>query len=179
MMNEEELAKKIYEISYITGQFKLRSGQISNEYFDKYRFESQPVLLNEIANHMLPLIPQGTEALAGLELGGVPLATALSLKTGLPMVLVRKKPKDYGTGLLAEGLGDLKNKKLCLIEDVITTGGQVIQSAADLQSLGAHILGVICVILRGSGEELKSCGLNLFSVFTMSELKTFGDKTSR
>lgn len=177
-MDRESLAKSIYQASYITGQFKLRSGQTSNEYFDKYRFESQPHLLKAIAQHMLPMLPSDTQALAGLELGGVPLATALSLESGLPVVFVRKQAKDYGTCLLAEGLGDLSGKKLFVIEDVITTGGQVIESAAALKKVGAEILGVLCVILRGSGDELRAQQLNLKHLFTMTELKQFGDKTS-
>jgi len=175
-MDRDQLAKMIYRASYVTGQFKLRSGQNSSEYFDKYRFESQPQLLKEIAKRMLPLVPEGTEALAGLELGGVPLATALSLESGLPVVFVRKKAKDYGTCQLAEGLGELTKKKLCIIEDVITTGGQVIESATELKRSGAEVLGVICVILRGSGDEVRAMQLNLFSIFTMAELKDLGTK---
>lgn len=178
-MDKDQLAQKIYEVSYLMGDFKLRSGQTSHEYFDKYRFESRPELLREIAKKMLPLIPSGTEALAGLELGGVPLATALSLESRLPVVFVRKQPKNYGTCLLAEGLGSLEGKKLCLIEDVITTGGQVIESAEKLRSSGAQILGVICVILRGTGDELKNHKLPLFSIFMMEELKKFGNKSTK
>jgi orotate phosphoribosyltransferase len=80
---------------------------------------------------------------------------------------------------LAEGLGSLEGKKLCLIEDVITTGGQVIESAEKLRSSGAQILGVICAILRGTGDELKNHELPLFSIFTMEELKRFGIKTTK
>jgi orotate phosphoribosyltransferase len=176
-MDRAVLAKKIYQASYLTGRFILRSGQVSQEYFDKYRFESDPYILREIAKQMLPLILPGTQVLAGLELGGVPLATALSLESGLPVVFVRKQAKSYGTCQLAEGLGDLNGKKLLLIEDVITTGGQVIQSANELRKLGANILGVLCVILRGTGDELQAQDLSLQSLFTMSELKQLGDKT--
>ncbi len=135
-MTKQELAKKIYDIAHLTGEFKLRSGQVSNEYSDKYRFEAQPALLREIAKHMAPLIPAGTEVLAGLEMGGIPIATALSLETGLPCVFVRKEAKEYGTCKFAEGL-DIKDKKVCMIEDVVTTGGQVVLSTADLRSIGA------------------------------------------
>ncbi|HEY1078725.1 MAG TPA: phosphoribosyltransferase family protein, partial [Bdellovibrio sp.] len=134
-MTKAELAKKIYDIAHLTGEFKLRSGQVSHEYFDKYRFEAQPTLLREIAKQMAPLIPVGTEILAGLEMGGIPVATALSLETGIPCVFVRKKAKDYGTCKFAEGL-EIKGKKVCIIEDVVTTGGQVVLSTADLRSLG-------------------------------------------
>ena len=172
-MTRAELAKKIYQISYLQGKFKLRSGTTSQEYFDKYRFESQPALLAAIAEHLAPFIPKDTEVLAGLELGGVPIATALSLKTGLPVTFVRKKAKDYGTCQFAEGL-EVKNRKVCIIEDVITTGGQVLLSTKDLRSLGAHVENVLCVIYRGKEKQepaLIELGLNMVPLFTMDQLK--------
>src|ERR1700722_4267221 len=103
-MTRMELAAAIFKSSYLRGDFKLRSGQKSNEYFDKYRFESEPEILAEIAKKMTPLVPKGTQVLAGLEMGGIPIATALSLESGLPAVFVRKKAKEYGTCRVAEGL---------------------------------------------------------------------------
>lgn len=140
-----ELAKGIYNTSRLTGTCKLRSGQVSNQYFDKYLFESNPVLLLAIAKQLKELIPPETEVLAGLEMGGIPVATALSLQTGLPAVFVRKEAKKYGTCKLAEGV-DITGKNVCIIEDVITTGGQILLSTKDLRELGAkvhHVLGVI------------------------------------
>ena len=169
-MIRSELAKKIYEISYLRGQFKLRSGQTSSEYFDKYRFEAEPLLLKAIAEQMAPLIPKDTEILAGLEMGGIPIATALSLHTGLPALFVRKKAKDYGTCQFAEGR-DFKGKKLCIIEDVVTTGGQVLLSTDDLRKAGALVTDVLCVIHRGTGTPLAEAKLNLHPLFTMEELK--------
>ena len=170
-MNKKDLAKKIYEVAHLAGEFKLRSGQISHEYFDKYRFEARPELLSEIAQQMKALIPAGTQALAALEMGGIPIATALSLITGIPCVFVRKEAKEYGTCKFAEGL-EIKGLKLCVIEDVVTTGGQVILSTADLRSMGAEVADVLCVIHRGGGEEkLKEVGLRLQALFNMDELK--------
>ena len=100
------LAARVYDIAHLTGTFTLRSGTTSTEYFDKYRFEADPALLRDIAAAMAPLVPDGIDALAGLELGGVPIATALSLETGLPARFVRKEAKTYGTCQLAEG-GDI------------------------------------------------------------------------
>jgi orotate phosphoribosyltransferase len=170
-MTKSDLAKKIFEVAHLTGEFKLRSGQTSHEYFDKYRFEARPEVLKEIAEQMKPLIPAGTQALAALEMGGIPIGTALSLATGIPCVFVRKEAKEYGTCQFAEGL-DVKGLKLCLIEDVITTGGQVVLSTNDLRKLGASVTEVLCVIHRGGGEEnLKKAGLQLKALFTMDELK--------
>ena len=171
-MDRKELATRIYNISHLTGSFTLRSGQVSSEYFDKYLFESDPALLADIASEMAKLVPEGTEIVAGLEMGGIPIATALSLTTGIPAVFVRKKAKEYGTCKLAEGL-DINGKKLCVIEDVITTGGQVVLSTNDLRGFGAIIGNVLCVIERDSKgrENLEKEGLKLHSLFTMEELK--------
>lgn len=171
-MTKQELAKKIYDICYLTGTFKLRSGQTSNEYFDKYRFESMPHLLKPVAQLLAPLIPPTTQALAGLEMGGIPIATALSLETGIPVVFVRKQAKSYGTCLFAEGI-DIADKKLCVIEDVITTGGQVLTSVQDLRNSNAIIDTVLCTILRGNADspEFKKADLTLKYLFTGEELK--------
>lgn len=170
--DRQTLCRAIYEVCYLTGEFKLRSGQTSSEYFDKYRFESQPSILKSIAKHLAPLIPAGTEVLAGLEMGGIPIATALSMETGLPVVFVRKKAKEYGTEKFAEGL-DVKNKKLLIVEDVVTTGGQILLSTEDLRSLGAEVLNAVCVIQRGQDlSKFKEHKLNLISLFTMDELKS-------
>jgi orotate phosphoribosyltransferase len=170
-MTHAELAKKIYDVAYLTGNFKLRSGQTSTEYFDKYRFEARPEILAAIADQLAPLIPAGTEVLAGLEMGGIPIATALSLKTGIPCCFVRKEAKSYGTCQFAEGF-DIKGKSVCIIEDVITTGGQVVISCKDLRGLGAKIESVLCVIDRskGNNQSLTEVALNLKALFTMQQL---------
>lgn len=170
-MNKQELAREIFNICHLTGEFKLRSGQVSHEYFDKYRFEAKPDLLAAIAKQMAKMIPSDTEVLGGLEMGGIPVATALSLATGLPTAFIRKKAKDYGTCQFSEG-ASIANKKVCLIEDVVTTGGQVLMSTADLRNIGAKISHVLCVIQRG--EDLSAFakeGLSLHPLFTMAELK--------
>ncbi|UKS28552.1 orotate phosphoribosyltransferase [Paenibacillus sp. HWE-109] len=170
-MDRITLANEIYKTAHLTGTFKLRSGKVSNDYFDKYLFESNPVLLSEIAEHLSKLIPTGTEILAGLEMGGIPIATALSLKTGIPVAFVRKKAKEYGTCKLAEGI-DIQGKNVCIIEDVVTTGGQILLSADDLKSYGAIVKNVICVIEREQQgrENLENSGLTFLSLFKMEEL---------
>ena len=170
-MDKNQLAQEIYKVSHLNGEFKLRSGLVSNEYFDKYLFESNPTLLKEIASQLSKLIPEGTEVLAGLEMGGIPIATALSLNTGIPVVFVRKEAKSYGTCKLAEGT-DIQNKNVCIIEDVVTTGGQILLSAEDLKNVGANVKNVLCVIDRNqSGKEnLFEANLQLHSLLTMEDL---------
>jgi orotate phosphoribosyltransferase len=173
-MHKTELARKVYQAAYITGDFLLRSGKRSNEYFDKYRFESRPELLREIAQQLAPFLPRGIDYLAGLEMGGIPIATALSLETGIPCVFVRKEAKAYGTCQFAEG-APIAGKRLCVVEDVITSGGQVLISTEDLRKAGAQVDTALCVINRsGSDNPLASAQLTLHSLFTMEELKSSG-----
>jgi orotate phosphoribosyltransferase len=170
-----ELARRIDAAARLRGQFRLRSGAVSDEYFDKYRFESDPRLLAEVADGLAALLPPAIDALAGLELGGVPIATALSLRTGLPAVFVRKQAKSYGTCQFAEGL-DVSGKRLLIVEDVITSGGQVVASCADLRRAGATIENVVCVIDRQAGgrEALLAANLELRSLLTKADLDGAG-----
>jgi orotate phosphoribosyltransferase len=170
-MNRHQLAIAIREAAHLEGQFRLRSGQRASEYFDKYQFESQPDLLAAVAEELVVLIPGQTEILAGLELGGVPIATALSLRMRLPMVLVRKAPKPYGTERLAEGVA-IRGRRLLVVEDVVTTGGQIVASVSALRAEGAIIDNALCVIDReaGGAERLSEHGVHLTALFTRSEL---------
>jgi orotate phosphoribosyltransferase len=167
-----DLAARVYAASHLTGTFTLRSGVTSSEYFDKYRFEADPVLLRDLAAALAPLVPSGCDALAGLELGGVPLATLLAQVTGLPARFVRKAAKTYGTCQLAEG-GDIDGARLCIVEDVVTSGGAVLDAATELRARGAQLGPVVCVIDRESGgvEKLAEAGLELRALFTMSDLR--------
>jgi orotate phosphoribosyltransferase len=174
-MTKSELGRRIFELSNIKGEFLLRSGVVSNEYFDKYLFESPPDVLKAIVEFMAVFVPEGTSALAGLEMGGIPLVTMLSQVTGIPALFVRKKAKEYGTCKLAEG-GDIKKRRLVVIEDVVTSGGQIIKSVAELRGMGAVVSDVLCVIDREAGgkENLAEEQLRLHPLFTMSELKQLG-----
>ena len=157
----------------------MRSGVIATEYFDKYQFESQPELIARIAEALSALVPSGIEVLAGLELGGVPLATMLSQTTGLPTLFVRKEAKRYGTCRLAEG-GELSGRRLCVIEDVVTSGGQIVESVGALRALGAKVDDALCVIDResGGGANLAEIGIELRPLFSMSELQKAGSQDS-
>ncbi len=173
MTHDQQLARQIYQTSRITGEFLLRSGAISHQYFDKYLFEANPILLKQIAEAMQRLVPEsGIDALAGLEMGGIPIVTMLSQVTGLPALFVRKKAKEYGTCKLAEG-GEINGRNLLIIEDVVTSGGQILLSAADLRKRGAIVDTVLCVIDREAGgkEKLAADGLQLRPLFTMSQLE--------
>jgi orotate phosphoribosyltransferase len=119
LIAKADLASKIAANATLEGEFTLRSGQVSNRYFDKYRFEGTPSLLRALARAMADLLPTETEIIAGLELGGVPLVTAISLEIGLPAAFVRKEAKTYGTCRAIEGQ-DVANRNVTFVEDVIT-----------------------------------------------------------
>jgi orotate phosphoribosyltransferase len=142
-----DLARDVNRRCRLRGQFTLRSGLTSTEYFDKYLFESDPVLLRDVVEAMEALVPDDVDLLGGLELGGVPLATLLGQLTGLPVLFVRKEAKAYGTQRLAEG-GDCDGRRVLLVEDVITTGGAVLDAARALRSMNATVDTVLCAIDR-------------------------------
>ena len=169
---DKPLAKSVFKASHLTGEFLLRSGKTSNEYFDKYQFESRPEILEPLAEALIPLLPDDFDLLGAMEMGGIPIATAIALKTGKKMVFIRKEAKKYGTCKFAEG-PEIQGKKICLIEDVITTGGQVVISAEMLRAQGALVKNVVAVIDRSHGDhtKLQSTGLELKALFTMDELK--------
>lgn len=172
MIHKTELAKLIFNSAYITGEFLLRSGKISNEYFDKYQFESNPFILEEVARHLAQIVDFDFDYLAPLEMGGIPIAASLSIQIRKPMIFVRKKAKEYGTQKFAEG-PSIKGKKLLIVEDVVTSGGQIIISANQLRDEGAIIDKAICVIDRESGgrEALQKESIELIPLFTMTDLK--------
>jgi orotate phosphoribosyltransferase len=143
---------------------------MATEYFDKYRFEADPALLSRIAAAMLPLVPSEAEILAGVELGGVPIATAMSLASGKRAAFVRKTAKAYGTCLAVEG-GDLAGKRVAIIEDVISTGGAVRDAKAQLDAIGAVTIAVVCAVWRGPSPALiEGLDVPVFSALTVEDL---------
>jgi len=161
----DELAYAISKAARIEGPYVLRSGQIASHYFDKYRIQADPTLLKRLTPRMLALLPPGTEVLAGLELGGVPIATAMSIESGLPLAFVRRKHKAYGTRQLIEGL-PVSGRKVVIVEDVISTGATAADAAAQLRAADAVPLAVVCAIWRGTGSP-KIPGLEDVPVFTV------------
>ncbi len=130
-------------------------------------------MLAQIAGLMKDLIPENIDILAGLEMGGIPVATALSIVSNIPCAFVRKKAKEYGTCKLAEG-ADVFGKKVCVVEDVVTTGGQIIESVKELRNRGALIDTVLCVIQRDDSATkiLAKEDLRLLPAFTMEYIKS-------
>lgn len=171
-MTHSDLAARIHAAAHLTGDFVLRSGRTATEYFDKYRFEADPVLLDAVAERMAPLVPAGTEVLAGLEMGGIPVVTALGRHTGLPCAFVRKTAKAYGTRRLAEG-AEIGGRRVLIVEDVVTSGGQILLSTEELRTLGADVREALCVIDRGQGgaEALAAQGIRLLSLLTADDLR--------
>lgn len=166
-----ELGRDIVDVAYLTGEFVLSSGERSSYYLDKYQFETRPGLLRRLAAFLAELLPAGTDRIAGPELGAVPLATALSLETGLPFVIVRRDAKSYSTGRSIEGEIH-PGERVSVVEDVITTGGQAISAANRIAETGAHVHGILAVVDREEGgrEAIAAAGYSLAALFTRRQL---------
>lgn len=177
---DPDLAADIDATCRLTGEFTLRSGQVSNEYFDKYLFEADPLLLARVAREMAQLLPADTDLLGGLEMGGIPIATAISQLIGLPALFVRKQAKEYGTCKLAEG-PVFDGRRVTLIEDVITTGGAVRDATAALRAGGAVVETVVCAIDRSPDgtNPLADVGLDVRAVLTKADLDAARAAASR
>ncbi|MCC5953882.1 MAG: orotate phosphoribosyltransferase [Acidimicrobiia bacterium] len=173
---DADLAERLRTVALLRGSFVLRGGEVADTYFDKYRFASDPALLSEVADGLAALVPEDTDLLAGLELGGIAIVTALSARTGLPAVFVRKAAKPYGTAHLIEGR-TVKDQRTLVVEDVVTSGGQVSTSTLQLRDAGAIVDAAVCVIDRGVGgaEALADMDVELRSLFTAADLAAGGD----
>lgn len=148
----EALARDLVATSYLKGDFVLRSGKRSDRYFDKFLFETDPSLLKRIGAQLAALVPKETQRLAAPELGAVLLGGAVSMETGLPLLLVRKEPKGYGTGKQLEGRF-APDERVTVIEDVVTTGGDSLRSVQVLRDAGLDVIHLVVVLDRGEGGE--------------------------
>ncbi len=168
----DRIARAIRDVARIHGTFTLRSGVETDTYFDKYRFEADPALLKQIGEALVPLIPAKATALAGLEMGGIPLVTMLGQLTGMPTAFLRKQAKKYGTCRYAEG-AELKGERVLMVEDVVSSGGAIIDTLNMLRGDGIEPIGAICVIDRESGgqQNLENVGLQLTALLTMSRIE--------
>jgi len=173
-MNDLELRAALQEHAYLEGDFVLRSGRRSTHYFDKYRFETRPELLRalgeRIAREVREHEPEAVR-LAGPELGAVALVAAASLETGLPFLIVRKEAKGYGTDNRLEGVFE-PGEAVCLVEDVVTSGGAAISAVQAIREAGLVCRTAICVVDREEGgvDELARHAVRLRPLFTASDV---------
>jgi orotate phosphoribosyltransferase len=167
----EALASDLVKSSYLKGDFVLRSGRRSNRYFDKFLFETEPALLRRLAKHLAELVPKETQRLAAPELGAVLLGGAVSMETDLPLVLVRKEPKGYGTAKQLEGR-IAPGERVTVIEDVVTTGGDSLRSIQVLREAGLDVIHLVVVLDRGEGGEdnIRNAGIPYSPLFRITDL---------
>jgi orotate phosphoribosyltransferase len=173
-MTDDELTRALREHAYIEGDFVLRSGRRSRYYLDKYRFATRPELLGELGRRIAAAVRRhapDAERLAGPELGAVALAAAGSLASGLPFVIVRKTAKEYGTANRVEGAFE-PGEVVCVIEDVVTSGGALLESVEALRGVGLTVRTAVCVVDREEGgvDALALHDVRLQPLFTASDL---------
>ncbi|HVS86237.1 MAG TPA: orotate phosphoribosyltransferase [Gaiellaceae bacterium] len=173
-MNEEELRAALVDAAYLEGDFVLRSGKRSRFYFDKYRFETRPDLLGPIGERLAAaareFAPDATR-LAGPELGAVALAAAASLAGGLPFLIVRSAAKEYGTSNRLEGVYE-EGECVCLIEDVVTSGGALLEAVQAVREAGLVVHTAVCVLDReeGGADALARHAVRLRPLFRAGDL---------
>jgi orotate phosphoribosyltransferase len=170
-LSREALARRIAEVALLRGEFTLRSGRKSSYYLDKYLFETQPDILHALGRAFAERLPPDTDRLAGPELGAVALAAATAMHAGKPFVLVRNSKKGYGSGKLVEGV--LKpGEKVVIIEDILTTGGQIVEAAKTLEAAGAKVIKMLGTIdrLEGARENIEAAGFSYEALFTTRDL---------
>ncbi|MCG8404045.1 MAG: orotate phosphoribosyltransferase [Phycisphaerales bacterium] len=171
-MTKEELAERIRAASYLEGEFTLRSGRKSSFYVDKYLFETQPDILAEVGRRLAEKVDRHTTRIAGAELGGVALAAATALAAGLPFLIVRNAKKDYGTSKQFEGrLG--RGDQVLLVEDIATTGGQVLEAAKTLTDAGAAVQRIVAVVdrLEGASDNITEAGFIFEALLNARDLR--------
>jgi orotate phosphoribosyltransferase len=173
-VTDEELRAGLVEHAYLEGDFVLRSGKRSKYYLDKYRFETRPDLLAALGERIAATVrehePEASR-LAGPELGAVALAAAGSLASGLPFLIVRKAPKEYGTSNRIEGVFE-PGECACLVEDVVTSGGAAVEAVHALREAGVVCRNAVCVVDREEGgvDALAREAVRLRPLFRASEL---------
>jgi orotate phosphoribosyltransferase len=173
-VNREQLGLALRDAAYLEGDFVLRSGRRSRYYLDKYRFETRPDVLGPLGEALADAVREhepGADRLAGPELGAVTLAAAASLASGLPFLIVRKAAKEYGTARQIEGVYD-EGECVCLVEDVVTTGGAAVEAVATLRDAGLRVSNAVCVVDReeGGADELARHAVRLRPLFRASDL---------
>jgi len=170
----DELGAKLREHALLEGDFVLRSGRRSSYYLDKYRFETRPELLGPLGERLAAAANEhepDAVRLAGPALGAVALAASASLASGLPFVIVRDSAKQYGTANRLEGPFE-QGEVVCLIEDVVTSGGALAEAVAALRDAGLVVRNAVCVVDReeGGADALARLGVRLRSLYRAGDL---------
>ncbi len=170
-MTKEELTRRIKETAYLEGDFVLRSGKKSKYYLDKYLFEACPDILKALGEEFARHITDDVTLIAGAELGGVALAAATAMAADKNWIIVRNSKKGYGTGKMVEGVLKAEDVVL-LVEDIATTGGQVVEAAKIITEAGAKVKKIVCVIDRkqGAEENITEAGFAFDSIMTKDDL---------
>ncbi len=172
-MTDKQMIERIKDSALLRGDFTLRSGRKSSYYLDKYLFQTQPDILAALAERFAGRIAGlgDVDRLAGAELGGIPIVSATSIAAGKPTVLIRNQKKDYGTAKQVEGKLE-PGDRVVILEDIATTGGQVLEAAKSLTDMGATIVAIIAVIDRqeGARENVESTGYVFDSLLTKADL---------
>jgi len=179
-LTDDELKLALREHAYLEGDFVLRSGRRSRYYLDKYRFETRPDILAALGERIAQAVEEFEPAavrLAGPELGAVALAAAASLASGLPFLIVRKAAKEYGTSNRVEGAYE-EGELVCLVEDVVTSGGALLETVEVLRDAGLTVQTAVCAVDReeGGADALAAHGVRLFAIFRAQEVLA-GPKT--
>jgi len=162
----EKLARRLLQMSELHGDFVLSSGKRSDIYFDKFLFLTDPGMLEELANEVASMIPTGITHVASPEGAATLLLASVGLRTRLPMAVVRKEAKTYGTRSQVEGYAP-EGARVALIEDVSTTGHQTLNAAHALEAAGAEIEVIILTIDRGGADALRGEGYEVLSVASL------------
>lgn len=170
-MTDPELIARIREEALLFGEFTLRSGRKSNYYLDKYLFQTKPDILRALGERFARHVTPDITRLAGAELGGIPLVSSAAMASGKPMIFIRNQKKDYGTAKQLEGKLE-PGDRIMIVEDIATTGGQVLEAAKVIEAQGGKIVRIVAVIDRqeGARENVEAAGYAFASLFTKADL---------
>ncbi len=171
----EPLAEALKECGAIKfGDFTLASGKKSRYYVDIKKASTNPRILRQVAHQISEILKRKSipaDCIGGVALGGVPIAVAVSLETGLPLIIIRKETKEYG--MKGQIIGEFNpGNFIVLVEDVATTGGSVLKAVKTLRDAGLVVRHVIVVVDReeGAGKSLADADVELIPLVKMSEL---------
>lgn len=173
MQNQREFFLDCYRHEIVKfGRFTLKSGIESPFYVDLRPLASDPKILKELANRMLNIVPLDEfDLICGVPYAALPMATAMSLESYLPLIIKRKEAKEYGTKKLIEGLYQ-KGQNCLLVEDVITSGKSLLETIPEIEDAGIKVSDIVVVLDREQGgkELLESKGYRVHTLFTITEI---------